>query len=537
MDGRQGAGIAMKGKFIIMLHAHLPYVNHPDHPYFMEENWLFEAMTETYIPLLMAFERLLKDGVPFALTMSLTPPLLEMLSDETLQRKYRNHLLNLIDLAHKEVERTSHEESLKYECALKYLNDFERTLEFYDSSDGNLIRKFGELERAGALELITCNATHGFLPLMKINPKAVHAQIHLGVEAFERRIGKHPKGMWLAECGYYPGLDTELASSGIEFFFVDSHALWYADVPPKYDVYRPVVTPNDVFVFARDPESSEQVWSAQFGYPGDFNYREFYRDVGFDREFDYIKPYIDPAGNRTNTGIKYHRITGNVKLSEKALYDPNKAREVAKMHAKDFALKKSEQSKRWSRFTGIAPVIVAPFDAELFGHWWYEGPLFLEYLFREMARSEDVETMKPSEVISKLDTVQILTPAASTWGANGYNETWLNGANDWIYPHLHEAEVRMTELAQKYEGATDPLYIRALNMCARELMLAEASDWAFIMTTGTTVEYAVNRTKTHLSRFLELYDAIVGHNISEKTIEYYEWIDPVFPYMDYRIYA
>ncbi len=527
----------MNGKFIVMLHAHLPYVNHPDYPYFMEENWLFEAITETYIPLLMAFENLLKDGVPFAVTMSLTPPLMEMLSNETLQAKYRKHLLNLIELARKELARTSNEEKLKHECAIKYLRDFERTLEFYDSTNGNLIKKFVEVENSGALELITCNATHGFLPLMKVNSKAVHAQVQLGVEAFRKRVGKEPKGMWLAECGYYPGLDGELNAAGINFFFVDSHALWYADVQPKYDVYRPVVTPNDVFVFARDPESSEQVWSAQFGYPGDFNYREFYRDVGFDREFDYIKPYIDPAGTRTNTGIKYYRITGNTQLNEKALYDPKKAYAVAHVHAKDFAQKKAAQAKRLMTSMNVEPVIVAPFDAELFGHWWYEGPIFLEQFFREMALSRKVEAVTPSRVISNLENVQVLTPALSTWGANGYNETWLNRTNDWIYPHLHEAETRMTELAQKYYNATDPLYIRALNMCARELMQAEASDWAFIMSTGTTVEYAINRTKTHLSRFLELYVSIVEHNISEKMIEHYEWIDPVFPYMDYRLYA
>ena len=527
----------MRGKFLVMLHAHLPYVNHPDHPYFMEENWLFEAMSETYIPLLRMFKRLLKDSVPFGIAMSLTPPLLEMMSNSTLQQKYRKHLLSLIELAEKEVETTKHEETLKHRCALKYLNDFRETLNFFDSCDGNIVKEFREVEKSGSLELITCNATHGFLPLMRVNPQAVHAQIAMGVKAFEERMGKKPKGMWLAECGYYPGLDKELAEQGINFFFVDSHALWYADVPPKYDVYRPVITPNNVFVFARDPESSEQVWSAQFGYPGDFNYREFYRDIGFDRDMEYIKPYIDPAGNRLNTGIKYHRITGNVALSDKALYDPQAALQTAHNHAKDFLAKKEAQARHLIHSMEIEPVVVAPFDAELFGHWWYEGPCFLEYLFREMANSSSVESSTPSEVIATLESVQVLTPAMSTWGANCYNETWLNGKNDWIYPHLHEAEERMTELAKKYKDATDPLYIRVLNMCARELMLAESSDWAFIMTTGTTVEYAVNKTKTHLSRFLELYDAIKAHNINEKLLEYYEWIDPIFPYMDYKLYA
>ena len=527
----------MSGKLIMVLHAHLPYVNHPNYSYFMEENWLFEAITETYIPLLMAFNRLIADEIPFGITMSITPPLFEMLSNRTLKDKYRRYLKSLVELAEKEVDLTVHEEPLKHKCALKYLNDFQNTLSFFDDCKGDLISEFKKLENTGALELITCNATHGFLPLMRGNPKAVHAQIAMGVKAFEERFKEHPKGMWLAECGYYPNLDKELADQNVDFFFVDSHAFWYANVPPKYDVYRPIITPNKIFAFARDPESSEQVWSAQYGYPGDPNYREFYRDVGFDRPFEYIKDYVDPAGNRINTGIKYYRVTGEVALGDKELYDPDKAIEIAKRHAVDFAKKKSFQVGRLTDMMGIDPIIVAPFDAELYGHWWYEGPQFLEFLFRELSKINNVEPTVPSKIIESMENVQVATPAMSTWGANGYNETWLNGRNDWIYPHLQEAESRMIELATEYRNSTDPLYIRTLNMCARELMLAESSDWAFIMTTGTTVEYAVNRTKPHLSRFLELYDAIKVHNIKEKVLELYEWLDPIFPYIDYRVYS
>lgn len=527
----------MKGKILLMLHAHLPYVNHPDYPYFLEENWLFEAITETYIPLLMAFERLNDDSVPFGITISVSPPLLEMFSERTLMDKYRRHLESLIELTKKEVETSKKEEPLKHEMAAKYLDDFKEKMDFFLRYKGNMIEAFKASQKNGNVQLITCNATHGFLPLMKVNPKAVHAQIAVGVKAFETRMNEHPNGMWLAESGYYPGLDKELAAQNVNFFFVDSHGLWYADVPPHYDVYRPVMTPQGVFVFARDPESSEQIWSAQLGYPGDPNYREFYRDVGFDRPFDYVRPYIDPAGVRTNTGIKYHAITGNVSLGDKKLYDSKIGLQTALNHAKDFAQKKSSQVQRLKEQMGIEPIVVAPFDAELFGHWWYEGPNFLEFFLREAAKSNVFESSTPDRVISTLDDVQILTPAKSSWGANGYNETWINGSNDWIYPHLHEAEERMSELAEKYFNASDALYIRALNMCARELLLAESSDWAFIMTTGTSVEYAVNRTNTHLSRFLEVYDAIKSHNIDERSIELYEWLDSIFPYIDYRVYA
>jgi 1,4-alpha-glucan branching enzyme len=331
-----------------------------------------------------------------------------------------------------------------------------------------------------------------------------------------------------------------LAEEGISYFFVDSHGLWYAENPPRYGVYRPVMTESGVFAFGRDPESSEQVWSGEIGYPGDFRYREFYRDVGFDREAEYIAPYIDRSGARVNTGIKYHRITGkNIDLGEKAYYNIEEAHEAAMTHACDFISKKITQVETlYSQFAGIQPIIVAPFDAELFGHWWFEGPKFIENLFRCLAKTDIIQPVTPKEFIDQsLSTVQITTPADSTWGANGYNEVWINGSNDWIYPHLDEMVERMTRLAKDFYNETEPLKVRALKQAMRELLLAQSSDWAFIMTTGTTVEYAALRTKQHITRFNQLYDAIYSGAIDETCLTQYEWIDGIFKDPDYRIYA
>lgn len=528
-----------KGYFVLVLHAHLPYVNHPDFPQFMEERWLFEAITETYIPLLRVFEKLERDGIRFKITMSITPPLMEMLANPDLKKKYQEHLDKLIELSKKEVERTSKENPKKHKMAKFYLQDFTNIKEYYSRLDGNLIGAFAKFQQKGYLEIITCNATHGFLPLMARYPEAVNAQIEIGVQTYKRHIGKSPNGIWLAECAYVPGIDRFLKENNLSFFFVDSHALWYGDPAPRYGVYRPVITPNNVFVFARDPESSQQVWSAEVGYPSDYRYREFYRDIGFDREDWYIAPNMDPSGQRCNTGIKYHRITGkDVDLNKKELYDIDEAKKTVKEHAKDFATKKKLQvEKLYDNFNGVEPVIVAPFDAELFGHWWYEGPLFIEELFRQLHAIDEVVPTTPPEVISSLEMIQIVTPAASSWGSNGYNEVWLNRKNDWIYRHLDEAVERMIELSKKYQNTHDPLTKRALNQMARELLLAQSSDWAFIMTTGTTVEYAVNRTKTHMKRFLELYDQVISGKINERELKILEWVDGIFPDIDFRIYS
>ncbi|AKI97624.1 glycoside hydrolase family 57 protein [Kosmotoga pacifica] len=528
-----------KGYFVLMLHAHLPYVNHPDFPQFMEERWLFEAISETYIPLLRAFKRLKSDNIPFKVTMSITPPLMEMLGNLDLKKKYLSYLDKNIELAEKEVKRTAAEHPTKHKMARYYLEDFLDLRKIYRSVNGNLVSAFMEFQRDGNLEIITCNATHGFLPLMSRYPEAVEAQIKIGVETYRYHTGVMPKGIWLAECGYYPGLEQHLKKNELSFFFVDSHALWYSEPSARYGVYRPVVTPSGVFVFARDPESSQQVWSAEVGYPGDGRYREFYRDIGFDREEQYIAPYIDPSGTRCNTGIKYHRITSkSVGLNDKDYYDIDRAMEAVREHAKDFASKKKEQVERlYEAFGRIEPVIVAPFDAELYGHWWFEGPFFIEELFRALADTKQVIPATPVEVINSIDEVQEVVPAASTWGANGYNEVWLNGKNDWIYRHLDEAIEKMISAARTYYNEEDELKVRTLNQMARELLLAQSSDWAFIMTTDTTVEYAMNRTKTHIKRFNDLYEKLLNNTLDPKELETLEWIDGIFRNIDYRVYA
>ena len=526
------------GYFLLVLHAHLPYIRHPEFEEFMEERWLFEAITETYIPLLKVFENLEKDGIPFKVTISVTPPLLEMFASHDLQSKYERHMVKLIELADREVARTKKEDPRKHSLAVYYLETFSDVLNTYRKYNRNPAEGFKVFKDKGYIELITCNATHGFLPFMMRFPQVINAQIKIGIEAFQKHIGYRPKGMWIAECAYVPPLDRYLAEAGVKFFFVDSHGLWYADHQPRYGVYRPIITPHEVFVFARDPESSEQVWSSQVGYPGDGRYREFYRDVGFDREYEYIRPYIDSCGERINTGIKYHRITGkDVDLADKELYDLSEAMHAVEEHAKDFAGKKIRQIERlYALFNGVEPVIVAPFDAELFGHWWYEGPQFLERFFRYIAETEILIPSTPSEIMDSLEIVQVLTPAPSSWGANGYFEVWLNGRNDWIYPHYEEMMERMVELAQKFTNPTE-LQRRVLNQMARELLLAQSSDWAFIMTTGTTVEYAANRVKTHALRFLELDRQLRSGKIEVGYLQQLEWLDAIFPWLDYRIFA
>lgn len=521
-----------KGYLAIVLHAHLPYVRHPESEDFLEEKWFYEALTETYIPMVDIFERLVRDEVPFRLTFSISPPLLSMFTDPLLQQRYVRHLQKLIELAYKEESRTYG--SPFHEAALMYKERFHRAYDiFVHHYNCDLSKAFKNFQDLGRLEITTCAATHGFLPLMIRNKNAVRAQIDEAVRLHKKHFDVSPKGIWLPECGYAHGVDEILKEFDLEFFFTDSHGVLFADHRPKFGVFAPIYCYSGVAAFGRDLESSKQVWSANEGYPGDPDYREFYRDIGYDLDYEYIKDYIHPEGIRVHTGLKYHRITGKVDLSDKQPYSPQWARNKAELHAGNFMFNREKQIEHLSSLMDRPPLIVSPYDAELFGHWWFEGPMWLEYYIRKNAGNPTVELITPSNYLARHKCNQVTKPCQSTWGAAGYNEVWLNEKNHWIYRHLHMAADRMEELANMFPEAEGSLQ-RALKQAGRELLLAQSSDWAFIISTGTMVPYAIKRTKEHVSNFMQLYDQIKYCKIDEGFLSHLEWKNNIFPDIDYR---
>lgn len=525
------------GYLTLVLHAHLPFVRHPEYDDFLEEDWLYEAITETYIPLLQVFEGLERDGVDWRVTMSISPTLAAMLADPLLQLRYVRHLDNLLALATKELERTRWQPEF-HVLAQMYHSRFSRCREVFVSQyRSNLLNGFRRFYDAGKLELMTCAATHGFMPLMVQNDNARRAQIEIGCREFERHFGRRPRGIWLPECGYAPGVDELLRDAGLRYFFMDTHGILFGEPRPRFGVYAPVLCPRSgVAALGRDTESSKQVWSAVEGYPGDYCYRDFYRDVGFDLDYEYIKPHLHQIGIRSLLGIKYYKITG--RTDHKLPYDPRAALDKAAEHAGNFLFNREKQVEWLSgSMDGRPALIVAPYDAELFGHWWFEGPDWINFLLRKMHYDQQtIKTITIPEYLDRHPRVQVSQPTMSSWGYKGYNEVWLEGSNDWVYRHLHEIADRMVELARLH-GQAEGVMRRALNQAARELLLAQSSDWAFIMKTGTMVEYARERTKVHILNFLHLDESIRRNEIEEGWLNEIERRHNLFPDIDYRLYA
>ena len=555
-----------KGYVSFVLHAHLPFIHHPESDDYIEESWLYEAISETYLPLLKYFKMLVDEKVNFRITMSMTPPLLSMLDSKLLQQKYIKYLENLIELSEKEIKRTTFNQKMN-NLSHYYFERYSEDLRLYrDVYNCDIISQFKHFQDIGVLEIITCGATHGYFPILYVNEKTVRAQIAVGVQTYERFFGRKPRGIWLPECGYVPEADKYLREFGVEYAIVESHGVLFANPTPIYGTLAPIVSPDGFTVFGRDMESSRQVWSSINGYPGDFNYRDFYKDIGYETDYEYIKPYIAHNGVRVHTGIKYHRITG--KTDNKDIYDIQWAKDSAEKQAGHFLNSRTNQIENASKYMDKPPIVLCPYDAELYGHWWYEGPYWLYILFKKIYYDEcNFELITPSEYIDRYPLIQQCTPCRSSWGANGYSEVWLNPSNDYAHKHLHKAGDRMCELAYNFRNVKSDLdkleyeiselkkqkksvtkitatkkykdlklQLRALNQAARELLLLQSSDWLFIITNNTMVDYAHRRIKDHTGRFTRLYNELNSGKIDKKFLEEIELKDAIFPDIDYRIY-
>ena len=524
-----------KGYLGFVLHAHLPFVRHPEYEHFLEEDWLFEAISETYLPLLRMFNRLIADEIKFKLTFSISPTLSEMLTDDLLMSRYVRYVKNRIELGEKELERTENNPQIQ-KIVKMYLDLFRNNLnDFVQVYRSNILWGFRNLEKEGVLEIITTASTHSFLPVFEEHPQAIEAQIQNAVISHGRNFGTKPKGFWLPECGYFPGLENHLKANNIDYFFVAAHGILLSDEKPLNGVYSPLELPNGLSAFGQDFSLTEAVWSSDNGYPGDPVYREFYRDIGHDLPLNYIRPYIHEPDVRVNTGFKYYAVTGDT--DKKVLYDSEKAMQKLDEHAENFIQKHLDQISRLEGRLEKEPFIITSYDAELFGHWWFEGISWMESVIRKIStRQDELEMITACEYLRKYPNNQKGSPSFSSWGNKGYSEVWLDGKNDWIYRHIHKAIDRMTELVFRYPNESG-LKLRVLNQAAREVLLSMASDWPFIMKTGTTVPYAVKRIREHIHNFNYIYDNLRRNTVDTGWLTRIERKNNVFPDLDYTIFG
>jgi 1,4-alpha-glucan branching enzyme len=528
----------MSGRLAIVLHAHLPYVRHPEHPHFHEESWLFEAVAECYLPLLAAMAGWNRDGVPWRLTLTLTPTLCAMLSDELLCGRTAGYLEAMVRLSEKEVERNLLRPALREVAEFHEIRG-RRLLEQWHASGGHLLSEFRRHQDEGNLEILTCAATHALLPLWLDQPFAIRAQLAVAVADYRHHFGRPPDSLWLPECAWDAGLDPHLAAAGLRRSVLETHGLLYAEPRPRSATFAPVITPAGLTVFGRDPASARQVWSRNGGYPGDPRYREFHQDLAHEAEWEYLRPHQAGTAERVFTGIKYHRVTGG--SGPKEVYSRAAALASVQEHARHFVAQRNAAiAEAAPLMPHRPPLLAAPFDAELFGHWWFEGPEFLDAVVRTVASEPRLRLTDLREDAAEFPERQAALPARSSWGEGGHLGVWLDAGNAWMLTPLRSATGRMLALARRFSARpVDDLGDRLLRQAGRELLLAQSSDWPFLLKMGTAGSYPAERFRAHVESFNRLAAALESETGPRwepflRTLE--DW-HPLFPELDWRLWC
>lgn len=528
-----------KGKFALVLHSHLPYViSHGKWPHGMD--WLSEAASECYIPLLNTFNRLLDEGIKAKVTMDISPILSEQFADDNFKSELIEYLNMKISSAANDRENFEKEGLDEYIVTAKHWEKHftQILIDFTEKYHRDLNKAFRQLQEAGAIEIITCGATHGYFPLLS-EDISIQAQVKQAISAHERHFGVKPRGIWLPECAYRPryewqnpaeperkpymrkGVDEFLSENGIEFFIVDTHLtrggknigayierfqalqqLWKqfssqykpANVNKErspYEVYLVSSNPakkKPVAIFTRDPNTTIQVWSGEHGYPGDGNYLEFHK-----KSF--------PGGHR------YWKITSQkADLGSKEVYNIQRAKESIYPQADHFVNLIKDVLDGYRQRGNDLGILVSPFDTELFGHWWHEGPDWLYEVYKRIDKDEAIERVTLSEVMDKKKPSTVIQIPEGSWGQGGFHYIWLNDWTKWTWKYVYEAERKMIELAQKFADSDNENLQKIVKQAARELLLLQSSDWQFLISTWSARDYAELRITQHFDDFKRLYD-------------------------------
>lgn len=524
----------------LILHTHLPWMRHAESLHCPEEDWWLDAVTESLIPLLEMLHRLEREGIPYKITLAITPTVLAMLRDPLMQQRMEACLDRNLHLAHTEIERGS--DPAKRNLAQWYADHSHRLHSYFRNRwNRDLVDALRDLRHSGHLEIPASAATHALLPLFLKSPDVLRAQINTGCAVYEECFGCPPKLFWLPDCAYSPALEPFFTAAGIEHIILNEHAVTYSDLPPDGGIYSPAETQSGLRVSCRDLESSGYIFKPEAGLAHDTRYREAHFALERDVPVNALKVQLKANGETRALALNMHC------MDSPNLYDPNEGSKAA-----------GEQSKRLlellqAHFTRINakgiinPLVTTVFESELFGHWRFEGIPFLEKFIRRVAKQKKLKLthLSATKLSATGNASHTVSPIPSSWGEGGYFENWLAPENAWIYPHLHRRSQQfqriLDALRQNIGGLSDDLAdhrSRCLSQMARELLLAQSSDWAWFMREPCTRDYATRRFENHLANFDQL-TALFASSDEPNSLRLLaiEQQNPIFPNLDWKTFA
>lgn len=479
----------MDNKLFIFLHSHLPFsLNKGRWPF--GEEWLFEISLSTYLPLLKIFFELKEMNINFHLNIGLTPVLMDQLKSQYFVEKFLEYIEIKEKRGKNDYER--YKNDLKIKLTLDhYMIELYELKNLFIKINYDIVDAFKKFQDEGYLEIGTSAITHAYLPLLKYDFSR-ELQIKNGVKVYKKYINKEPNIIWLPECAYKPGIEKILKEANIKFFILNYHSLieesedvliygkgeLKVNLKDKFSTFFLYKTDYGPYALLRNPDTSERVWSRDYGYPGDGDYREFHK-------------------KSERSGFQYWKITDkNLPLDKKDYYDYKKAIEKSKIHAIDFNNNLEKLFIDFNNKYNLNGLIVAAYDTELFGHWWYEGVNFIKELLI-LSNSSKVYKTSNTENLSKIVPTKKGKFIESSWGLGGFHYTWYNSNTIWMWEKIHEVE-------DKFMKISDNIDKKKLNALLKEKFLLESSDFPFLVTTSTAKDYAISRFNEHYNKFIML---------------------------------
>ncbi|GMO27057.1 MAG: DUF1957 domain-containing protein [Spirochaetaceae bacterium] len=532
----------MQKVICLVLNADTPFIRETGTQFTFQEMPLFESIEDTLLPLLELCERLEAEHIHFRFALVLPPILCQLLTDGLVSKRYLNYVDNRIAFGEAEMARLKND-GAAFELAAFYHNEaIKKRDRFCSRYQMNLLRSLLDFSRRGYIEFLGGTATNIFLPFYSAFPAIANAQVETARRSERRFFRNLPEGFWLPELGFYKGLDTLLRKHRFAWTIVDTHATLLAEPAPLLGSFYPVKTGEELICLTRDFFAIDEIMNITGNYTNSA-FRSYFDDAGFELPAGAVSFFISSNGLRSPTGYKY-RTTGKDGFG-KEIYNPVRGEEAARDKARQFLRNRISALENAETIIKKPPVSICAYNAGFFGRFWYEGMHFLDELFRNAAKSNEVKFLTPSEYLENLDILefQTINPSFSSQGYNGYGESYLDSSNDWIYRHLLRASERMTSLADRFKSGGDELQERALNQAAREILLAQTSDWTRIISTGEHYltrewsNYAKNRLETHIRNFTTFYEALGSNHISTRLLTELELTNNIFPEMNYRVFC
>ena len=546
------------GNYVLVLHTHLPWVlHHGKWPH--GEDWLTEAAAECYIPLLNVFNDLMNKNIIPKVSLDISPVLCEQLEHPDFKNLFENYCKSKIEAAEQDEKNfTDWGWEAHHIWLASYWKNWysDRLNDFTHKYDSSIIKSFAKLQDEGAIEILTCAATHGYLPLTGTE-RSIDLQIHAATENYYKYFKRHPKGIWLPECAYRPsyewhsmlpiapfnqihlrpGIEQFLAKYNIQYFITDEDLMNRSSVIGSFESYdnRNYVnkvkhynsgnknnkSPLQLFnvsssekveygtavAFTRHHDISMQVWSGAVGYPAEPDYLDFHK-------------------KHLGSMLRYWRVTDTkADMMYKSLYHPDWIWDKIDKQTNHFIHHIENSVNFYKNKTGDFATLCTPFDTELFGHWWFEGPEFIRSLLSGIHHSPYIKTATCSEQILRTKPLDVYRLPEGFWGVNNNHDVWMNEGNKWTWEALYNNENRLKLYYDKYDSEKiDPKIVRILKQAVRELMLLQASDWQFLIFTESAKDYAEQRFYYHNSDFnklLDLTDKVneMGH-LDDKDMNY-----------------